>query len=326
MPSLYDEAYERSLRDPEGFWASAAEDIYWDRPGTRSSTITPALLPLVRRAAAQHLLQRPRRPRRARPRQAARPRSTTARSPAPCGPTPTTSFATRSRASPARCARPGHRARATASSSTCPWCPRRSSPCSPARASAPFTPSCSAASRSHELAKRIDDATPKMILSASCGIEVGRMIAYKPLLDQAIAARAPQARALRGAAAPAGEGASSSRDATSTGTNSVGRRARRRSACRVAATDLLYILYTSGTTGIPKGVVRDNGGHAVALKWSMGNVYGLGSGRGVLGRLGHRLGGRPLLHRLRRRFSRAARPSSTRASPWARPIPAPSGG
>ena len=67
----------------------------------------------------------------------------------------------------------------------------------------------------------------------------------------------------------------------------------------VAATDPLYILYTSGTTAQPKGVVRDNGGHAVALRWSMPNIYDTAPGRGVLGGLGHRLGGRALLHRLR---------------------------
>ncbi|HJO32977.1 MAG TPA: propionyl-CoA synthetase [Anaerolineales bacterium] len=128
----------------------------------------------------------------------------------------------------------------------------------------------------NELATRIDDARPKLILAASCGIEVDRIVPYKPLLDQAIelaetklerciVLQRPQAQAemvagrdldwaeLAAAAYPA--------------------------ACvPVAATDPLYILYTSGTTGMPKGVVRDNGGHLVALKWSMRNVYGVDEG------------------------------------------------
>ncbi|MBA3260447.1 MAG: propionyl-CoA synthetase [Gemmatimonadales bacterium] len=129
---------------------------------------------------------------------------------------------------------------------------------------------------SHELASRITDARPKVILSASCGIEVDRIVPYKPLLDRAIelasakpdcciVLQRPQEQAsllpgrdwdwadLVAGASPA-------------------------ECVPVAATDPLYILYTSGTTGIPKGIVRDNGGHLVALTWSMRHVYGVEPG------------------------------------------------
>jgi propionyl-CoA synthetase len=129
---------------------------------------------------------------------------------------------------------------------------------------------------SHELAVRIEDAAPKVLVSASCGIEIKRIVEYKPLLDRALAIsrhqpdycvmlQRPEHRCelvaprdldwheLMAKAPPAGW-------------------------VPVAATDPLYILYTSGTTGLPKGVVRDNGGHAVALEWSMEHVYGVRPG------------------------------------------------
>jgi len=129
---------------------------------------------------------------------------------------------------------------------------------------------------SQELAVRIEHAAPKVVVSASCGIEIKRIVEYKPLLDRAleisrhqpahcITLQRPQHRCvlvpprdldwheLMASARPAG-------------------------CVPVAATDPLYILYTSGTTGMPKGVVRDNGGHAVALKWSMQHVYGVEPG------------------------------------------------
>ena len=132
----------------------------------------------------------------------------------------------------------------------------------------------------NELATRLDDAKPKVILSASCGIEPGRVVKYKPLLDEAIGLATAKPEAcliLQRPQAPAD--LVSGRDHDWASLREAAIAARKTAECvPVAATDPLYILYTSGTTGRPKGVVRDNGGHMVALKWSMQHLYGIKPG------------------------------------------------
>ena len=131
-----------------------------------------------------------------------------------------------------------------------------------------------------ELATRIDDAKPKLVLTASCGIEPGRVVQYKPLLDLAIelsVAKPETVLLLQRQQAPASM--INGRDFDWADTVRTARYGGKQADCvELAATDPLYVLYTSGTTGIPKGVVRDNGGHMVALKWSMKNLYGIDPG------------------------------------------------
>jgi propionyl-CoA synthetase len=275
MKSQYDEAYARSLRDPEGFWAAAAEDLYWDKrwdrvfdgsrppyyrwfPGGVLNTCYNALdLHVDRGRGKQRALVYD----------------------SPVTNTVATFTYAELRDAVARVAGALQRqgiARGDRVIIYMPMVPEAIMAMLACARIGAIHSVVFGGFASNELAKRIDDARPKLIVSASCGIEVNRVVPYKPLLDGALdMASHTVARCVilqrPQQPAPLVKGRDLDWSDFMSGAPAV-------ECVPVAATDPLYILYTSGTTGIPKGVVRDNGGHAVALKWSMEAVYGMGAG------------------------------------------------
>ncbi|MDT0213966.1 propionyl-CoA synthetase [Rothia sp. ARF10] len=131
-----------------------------------------------------------------------------------------------------------------------------------------------------ELAARIEDAEPKVVVAASCGIEPSRIVEYKPMLDAALDRSSHKPESVIVLQREQARAAVGERDTDweEMDWDELVADAEPAECVEVAATDPLYVLYTSGTTGRPKGIVRDNGGHAVALRWSMTNVYGIGPG------------------------------------------------
>ena len=270
--------------DPEAFWAEAAREIDWLRP---ADTVFDPDAGIYGRwfvgARLQHLPQC-RRP----ACRAGRGAQTAIVYDSPVtGTQRAITYAelrTRSRRSPP-CCRTSASRRATASSSTCRWSRRRSSPCSPAPASARSTRSSSAALRprnSRPASTTRAEGDPVRILRHR-GRARRRLQAAPRRRDRPCRARSRRpASSCSGRKAEAALTAGRDLDwATAVGAAKAERP--RPPACPSLATDPLYVLYTSGTTGRPKGVVRDNGGHMVALKWSMRNLYGIQPRRGLLG-------------------------------------------
>jgi propionyl-CoA synthetase len=275
MSSTYEQVYARSMKDPEGFWAEAAEDIHWDKKWDKvldaanppfSRWFVGGELNTCYNAVDRHV-------------EAGRGDQPALIYDSPVTDTLKTFTYSELRDKVARCAGMLRGLGVEKGDRVILYMPMVPQAAVAMLACARIGAVHSVVFggfASNELATRIDDAKPKVIVTASCGIEPGRVVEYMPLLDGAIelATWKPDAcvvlqRPMCEAPLTAGRDHDwkAAMDAATPA-----------DCVPVAATDPLYILYTSGTTGIPKGVVRDNGGHAVVLKWSMKNIYGIEPG------------------------------------------------
>jgi propionyl-CoA synthetase len=275
MTSRYEETYRRSLADPEGFWGEAAKAVLWDRPFDKvlDSGNPPfyrwflgGRLNLCRNALDRHV-------------DAGHGDRTALIYDSPVTGTVSSFTFLELRDAVARFAGVLSRLGAVKGDRVLIYMPMV-----PEAVIAMLA--CARIGAIHsvvfggfapaELATRIDDAKPKLIVSASCGVEVNRIIPYKPLLDAAVemSAEKPSACIILQRpmlAATLVEGRDHDWQEAVAAAEPV-------PCVPVEASDPLYILYTSGTTGMPKGIVRDTGGYAVALSWSMPNIYDMAPG------------------------------------------------
>jgi propionyl-CoA synthetase len=275
MPTRYDEAYARSMQDPEGFWAEAAQGLRWTRPWSR--VLDASRAPFYRwfagaetntcyNALDRHVEE-------------GRGAQPALIYDSPLAGVQASFTYAELRDAAARCAGALRALGVGKGDRVILYMPMVPETVVAMLACARIGAIHSVVFggfASPELATRIDDAKPKVIIAASCGLEPGRTVPYKTLLDEAIQLAKSKPRHCLILQRPMHEAAlvpGRDRD-----WHEAMAAAQPADWVPVAATDPLYILYTSGTTGIPKGVVRDNGGHMVALRWSMKNVYGVEPG------------------------------------------------